>query len=61
LDASKITLADCVAATSDLDLGKLGDADGLEEYTLANCANSPELDRQKVRKGKNASDNATTS
>jgi len=46
LDASHTTLADCLAATSDLDLGgKWGGADGLEEYTLANCANSPELDR----------------
>jgi hypothetical protein len=46
LDASNTTLADCLAATSDLDLGgKWGDADGLEEYTLTNCANSPELDR----------------
>jgi len=46
LDASNTTLADCLAATSDLDLGgKWGDADWLEEYTLTNCANSPELDR----------------
>jgi hypothetical protein len=44
---SNTTLADCLAATSDLDLGGKGggDADGLEEDTLTNCANSPELER----------------
>jgi len=47
LHASNTTLADCLAATSDLDLGGKwgGTRNGLEEYTLTNCVNSPELDR----------------